>query len=512
MMKICLIRPSRFMVLSAITMNPAPPLGLAFVAAVLRAEGHQVKVIDSIAEAPNQINPLVDKYVSNGLSMAEIAALIPEDTDVIGVSCMFSMNWIVDRALIDFLGEKFPKAVLIAGGEHITAAPDFSLQQAKNLQVSVLGEAEETIVELIKAFEFKTALSNVKGIVFKDDQGKCIHTEKRNRIKTLDEIPYPAWDLLPVEAYQENNMVYGVTKERSLPILASRGCPYTCTFCSNPVMWGKKYTIRTPQQVATEIEFLYTQFQIKNFDFFDLTAILKKDWVVEFSSEIIKRGINITWQLPAGTRSEAIDRECAKALYLSGCRYLSYAPESGSPEILRIIKKKIKLSRMLESMRFAYEEKLHIKLNMIFGLPDERHIDIWKTYWFLIQCSWIGVHEIGPSSFQPYPGSALFNRLVNEGKINMETDQYFFEMVKSDNFFQNSFYNDNMSIRWMQFYQILGIVIFYVSNFLFRPSRFFKLLRGVITRDYNSKLEAALVALFTRNRFNAKTLKPAVEV
>jgi anaerobic magnesium-protoporphyrin IX monomethyl ester cyclase len=506
-MKICLIRPSRFMVLSAVTMNPAPPLGLAFIAAALREAGHEVYLIDSIGEAPSQVNVLFENYISNGLTCEEIASRIKVGTDIIGVSSMFSMNWMEDRKLIDYLGERFPDAVLIAGGEHITAAPEFSLKQAKHLQVCVLGEGEETIVDLIRAYESDTDLARVNGIIFKTTDGSIFQTEKRNRIKTIDKIPYPAWDLLPVESYQENNMVYGVTQERSLPLLASRGCPYACTFCSNPVMWGKKYTIRTPQQVADEIEFFHQKYNINNFDFFDLTAVLKKDWVVEFATEILKRGLKITWQLPAGTRSEAIDRECARHLYLSGCRYLSYAPESGSLEILKLIKKKVNLDRMLESMRYAYEEKLHLKLNMIFGLPDERHTDVWQTFWFLIKCSWIGVHEIGPSSFQPYPGSALFDRLVNEGKINMNDDKYFFEMVKSDDFFQNSFYNDNMSIRWMQFYQVLGIIIFYASNFLFRPIRFVRLLKGVITRDYNSKLESAIVDLFSKNRLRPKQLQ-----
>ena len=508
-MKICLIRPSRFMVTSAVTMNPAPPLGLAFIASALREAGHQVFVIDSIGEAPNQINPIHDDYVSNGLTHEEIASRIPASTDVIGLSCMFSMNWILDRELIDFLGEKFPSKLIVAGGEHITAVPEFSLKQAKPLQVCVLGEGEETIVNLLDSYQKGSDFSLVEGVIFKNSEGDLVKTAKRNRIKAVEEIPYPAWDLLPVESYQENKMVYGVTHDRSLPLLASRGCPYACTFCSNPVMWGKKYNIRSPKHVADEIEFFHNKYNIKNFDFFDLTAVLKKDWVVEFATEIINRNLMITWQLPAGTRSEAIDRECAKHLYLSGCRHLSYAPESGSPKILKLIKKKVNISKMLESMRYAYEEKLQIKLNMIFGLPDETHLDVWKTYWFLIQCSWIGVHEVGPSSFQPYPGSALFDRLEKEGKINMNDDRYFYEMVRSDDFFQNSFYNDNMSIRWMQFYQVMGIIIFYSSNFLFRPIRFYRFFKGIITQDYNSKLEAAVVDLFSKSKFRSKEPQPS---
>lgn len=497
------------MVLSAIALRPAAPLGLAFVAASLREAGHEVYIIDGIGDAPEQIVALNENYVLNGLSHQQIADRVLPGTSAIGFSCMFSMNWIQDRALIDLIGDLYPNTLLFAGGEHITAAAPFSLKQAEHLKICVLGEGEETAVEMIKAYEQGGDYSAVNGIAYKNADGSIAVNSKRGRIREIEKIARPAWDLFPLESYHEKQMVFGVVKSRTLPLLASRGCPYTCTFCSSPGMWGTKYTIRSPKDVADEIEFFHKQYAIDNFDFFDLTAVIKKGWVIEFSREILSRGLNITWQLPAGTRSEAIDAECAHHLYISGCRHISYAPESGSNEILTKIKKKISLEKMLKSMRYAYQEKLHIKLNMIFGFPDETHKDVWLTMWFLVKCSWIGVHEIGPSSFQPYPGSELFDRLVAEGKLSMDDDKYFYEMVKTDDFFQNSFYNDHMSIRWLQFYQVLAIVIFYASNFLFRPVRFYELVKGLVTKNYNSKLEMAIGELLSRGKFRYKQFQNA---
>ncbi|GIV34506.1 MAG: hypothetical protein KatS3mg031_2041 [Chitinophagales bacterium] len=508
-MKICLIRPPRFMVDGAITMRPAAPLGLALVAASLREAGHEVMVVDGVAEAPDQLNRIEADYMTNGLSVNQIIARVPHDADVIGFSCMFSMNWIQDRKLIDAVGDHFPQTLIIAGGEHITAAPEISLRQTRHLHVCVLGEGEETVVDLVNAWEQKRDFSTVPGIVYKKPDGALCRTGKRTRIRQIEDIPWPAWDLFPLETYHEKKMVFGVVKNRSLPLLASRGCPYSCTFCSSPQMWGTRYYIRSPQNVADEIEYFHYKYRIDNFDFFDLTAILKKEWVVEFAKEILKRKLNITWQLPAGTRSEAIDRECARYLYLSGCRHLSYAPESGSKRILKLIKKKVNLENMLQSMKYANKEKLHLRLNMIFGFPDDTHLDIWKTMWFLVRCSWVGAHEIGPSAFQPYPGSALFNRLEQEGKINMNDDRYFYEMVRTDEFFGNTFYNDHISVRWLQFYQVLGIVVFYGSNYLFRPARFFRLVKGIVTKQYNSKLEVSLAELLTRSRSGVKRVQTA---
>ena len=164
-----------------------------------------------------------------------------------------------------------------------------------------------------------------------------------------------------------------------MPMLASRGCPYECTFCSVPLMWQRTWIARDPKLVVDEIERHLERYDIDNVDFYDLTAIVIKSWVMEFCQELVERGIDITWQLSSGTRSEAIDREVSKWLYKSGCRNLSYAPESGSERTLVLIKKKIKLGNLIESLRGAVGEGLNIKINIILGLPDEQHSDILKT-------------------------------------------------------------------------------------------------------------------------------------
>ena len=117
---------------------------------------------------------------------------------------------------------------------------------------------------------------------------------------------------------------------RTMPILGTRGCPYQCTFCSNPMMWTTRYTMRNPVKVVDEMEWLVKQFKINSVDFMDLTAIVKKNWILDFCRELSIRKLNVTWNLPTGTRSEALDDETLKAIFEAGCTFLSYAPESGS--------------------------------------------------------------------------------------------------------------------------------------------------------------------------------------
>src|SRR5262249_38566659 len=137
-------------------------------------------------------------------------------------------------------------------------------------------------------------------------------TAPRQRIRDVDAIPRPAWHLFPVSNYLDGGFTYGVNLGRSMPILATRGCPYQCTFCSSPAMWTTRY--------------------------YALTAIIKRDWILAFCRELERRGLDITYQLPTGTRSEVLDEEVLAALYRTGCRNICYAPESGSPETLARIK------------------------------------------------------------------------------------------------------------------------------------------------------------------------------
>ena len=151
-------------------------------------------------------------------------------------------------------------------------------------------------------------MTQVNGLVMRQD-GKIVRTLPRGRIKAIDDIPWPAWNLVPLENYLSNGLGYGVDLGRSMPLIATRGCPYRCTFCSNPTMWTTKWIARKPNLVLDEIEHYINKYGAENIDFYDLTAIVQKEWIAEFCRLIKKRNLKFTWQLPSGTRSEAIDTE-----------------------------------------------------------------------------------------------------------------------------------------------------------------------------------------------------------
>ncbi len=512
-MKICLINPSRLMKPMSATMKPSPSLGLAFIAGALKREGHLIQIIDSLAEAPDQYIAFKNDIVLNGLSETEIADLIEPDTEVIGLSLMFSGNWLHNRILIDYLGRRFPAARILAGGEHLSAAPEMCIEQTRSLEICICGEGEETVVEVVKAVESRGDLSQIPGIVYRNEDDTPTRTPTKKRIREVEDIAWPAWELFPLEKYKQHGIIYGVDRNvYSLPLMATRGCPYECTFCSSPQMWGTRYFMRSPQDVVNEIVFFRNKFKVTNFDFYDLTAIIQKKWIIDFAKEVIDRELNITWQIPAGTRSEVIDQEVAYYLYRSGCRNITYAPESGSEETLRLIKKKVSLSKMLDSIGFSSKEHMNIKINMIIGFPSEKHRNIWKTMWFLVKASWYGANDMAPSIFSPYPGSELFNTLSKEGKIDMNDDEFFYQIIYVDTFFKNSFYNNEINTYTLRFYLISYLAIFYISNFIFHPTRILKTMQNLLTRNYESRAEMALGELIKRSKIKIKqTEKSTIE-
>ncbi len=484
------------MKLMALSQKPAAPFGLAYLAGALKRAGHTIKIIDGAGEAPEQYNKFIDDFVVNGITSEAIIERIPADAELIGYSCMFTGNWLFDRALIDKIGDCFPNATIIAGGEHITAVPEFCLSQAKQLDVCVLGEGEETILDIIDAIQNNRDYSQVEGIVYRSE-GEFLRTPKRARIRKLDEIAEPAWEYFPVDNYQLVNSANGVFRTRTLPILASRGCPYECTFCSSPQMWGTKYSLRTPAFVVDEMEKYMQLYGVRNFDFFDLTAIVKKDWIIEFASIIIDRKLQISWQIPGGTRAEIIDEEVSAYLYNSGCTNITYAPESGSQRILDLIKKRVRLPAMIKSIKASRKNNLSIKLNMIIGFPDETHRDIWKTIWFLIKCAWIGVDDMFPANFTPYPGSELFTRLIQEGKISLN-DDYFKMIVISYTYSHPKRFSAHVGINALRFYTIFQLLLFYSCSFLFRPGKVFRMVRNLVTKKYETRSEILIAELFRK--------------
>lgn len=243
----------------------------------------------------------------------------------------------------------------------------------------------------------------------------------------------------------------------------------------------------------------YNKYGVTNFDFYDLTAIVKKAWIVEFCKLIIKSGKKFTYQLPSGTRSEAIDAEVAKLLYASGCRNMTYAPESGSMKTLTRIKKKIKIGSMLKSIRDCYSAGLSIKANIIVGFPDETIKDLTINYIFIIRMAIAGMHDVTVQPYSAYPGTELFDELRANNKIQKLDDLYFYELAAYSDLSKSISWSDYLSKRQILIFRSISMVSFYIVSFTIRPWRLYNMLYNLYNKKQTTRLDRALSDIIYRN-------------
>lgn len=505
-MRVTLVHPQQFVAygnhVSTIVM---PPLGLAYLAASLREAGHAVTIVDGIGEDPDRLTLVRGSVFLRGLPNEEIVAKIPKDTELIGVGNMFSSAWLSVRDLVRGIRTDFPDVPIVLGGEHPTGLPEMCFAQSP-VDVLVQGEGEETLVELADRLQRAASIADLHGIAYRTGSprlntfgevpltrraifdGQAIVNPRRNRLRGVDDIPLPAWDLVKVDRYQAINQPHGVSRGRFMPILGTRGCPFQCTFCTNPQMWTQLWIPRDYRKVVDEMELYIRQYQATDFQFEDLTAIVRKDWILNFCHEVLRRDLRITFQLPSGTRSESVDHEVATLMKQAGCHEFAFAPESGDPETLKIIKKQVNLKKLFPSARGALKAGISVSCFFIVGFPHETWKHILNTYWALAKCAVIGIKTVSVNVFSPQPATALFEELNARGRITLD-DAYLWSLFEFPAFGRKKrSFNPRFSDAGITAVSVGGMLIFYGLRFLLRPHLLVKTVWEVFGKTSDNRL------------------------
>lgn len=446
---VCLIRPPAIESFRFVTTTITLPLGLAYIAAALEEAGRPVHLLDSVAELPKGRTRYF-KGVLVGLPLEEIAARVPEDSSIVGITVIFTHEWPAVVRLIELIKRRLPDMRIVVGGEHVTSMPEFCLATSET-DFIVTGEGEESIIELLDALEDGRPLEGVDGIGFRRN-GDLTVNKRRARRKDVDAIPYPAWHLFDIKAYNDSHLVGGMQTGRiNLPLLATRGCPYQCTFCSSPNMWNPRWIPRDPVKVVDEIEHHLEHFGASSFPFQDLTAIVQKEWIVAFCEEILKRKLDIAWQFPSGTRSEAIDGEVADLMRRTGMVSIAYAPESGSERTRKLIKKRMRTDHLLASIQASVDSELNVACFLIIGFPHDTVEDLTENLEFAGQIRRMGVTDLGVGYFFALPGTELFDALYDAGKIKLD-GTYFAHILQGGDLVPSVSHSENLSrldlLKW----------------------------------------------------------------
>jgi radical SAM superfamily enzyme YgiQ (UPF0313 family) len=493
---ICLIRPPAVETFRFSSLSITPPLGLAYVAGALEHAGERVTVVDAVAEAPKEYRRYFKGYLI-GLPFEAIARRVPPATEVVGITVVFTHEWPAIVRLIDEIKKQRPDVTIVLGGEHVTSMPEFCLVTSR-ADVLVLGEGEETMLELVHALRDGTPIDCMPGIAHRVDRAVVVNP-RRNRRLEIDDIPWPAWHHIDLDTYHEHRWMGGMySSTKSVPILATRGCPYQCTYCSAPNMWTPRWIPRSPAKVADEIQYYYDNYGARDFPFQDLTAIIRREWIIDFCHEILDRGLDITWQMPTGTRSEAIDFEVAQLLRRTGLITMAYAPESGSEETRRLIKKKMKSDRLLESMRAAKDADLNVQVFMVIGFPHDTESQLRDNLPFVELLAETGITDCSVAFYMALPGTEMFDSLYDSGKIKIDK-RYFQHILSSTAIWSTSTFCEELGNVKLTIWKFRLLRRFYKKRERQGSSGFVKSIRQAITQLGGEKSDASKLQTAFRN-------------
>lgn len=418
------------------------PLGLMYLAAVLEKNNHQAKVLDA------------ERLLLNWDDLAN--KIKTENPDIVGIGGMtLGSPAILKTAKI--AKKILPNAKIIVGGAGPTFEPETMLNQESAVDLVVRFEAENTILDIIKYYEGNKNLKDVAGIAYRED-GKVIINPPAEYVKNLDSIPYPAYHLLEPNFLKYSGMHRGAAyyglKMPNAVIMASRGCPHRCIFCSNHKTPNRR---RNPKKIVDEIEFCL-KFGAKSIQFYDDefigTSPIQNVWVEQICDEIISRKLNNISYLVQGRCSPYIKLETLQKMKAAGFKWVWWGVESGSQKMLDLMRKDTTVSDIKNTFKLARDAGLKSLMFIIIGLPGETKDDVYKTGKL--------IEEVKPDQVRfhiitPFPGSDLWDILRSKNQIED------YDFLHYDTRFRAVHHTDELSAKEIEnLYKMM--VLRYESN------------------------------------------------
>ena len=390
------------------------PLGLAYIAAVLRREGHEVLIYDADCNVnpskmdfigleesyPHYLRSVKDK---NHPVWQEARQVISDfKPEIIGIS-VWTTYAAASFTLASLCKEYDRDVPVVMGGPHISIRYDEVMKICPDADFLVRGEGERAFAELARAISRKgRELKKLAGISYREN-GKTVHNPKGEFIDDLDALPFPARDLLLNKAsYDPEDM--GL-------IMTSRGCPYGCSYCATSI-WERKTRCRSVANVILEIEQVVSAYGTRQFAFKDDSFTVNRKRITEFCDELIRRKITISWD--CNTRVDLVDEELLLKMKKAGCKGIKVGIETGSERVLGMINKKITFDQCRRAARLFRKTGIHWTGYFMMGLPSESRQEVYQTLRFM--------KELDPdyasfSVYEPFPGTELFNIGVEKGLV-----------------------------------------------------------------------------------------------
>lgn len=397
-MKVTLINPpqtaSKYKFMGVI----APPLGIAYMAAVLRQNNVDVDILDASAEDLD-FNQFEDEIIKRNPDIVAITALTPT----------------IGRALesAEVVKEALPDCIVVMGGYHPTFNYEETLKD-DSVDFVIRGEGEYILLDLVRTLETKGNLRNVKGIVYEeeDESGNksIIINPIAHPVQDLDSLPFPAFDLLPMDKYRLLDMDTHMTT-----MITTRGCPMQCSFCSSAALHGKVVRERSVKNIVDEIEFLKSNYDIDTIAFMDDTFTLNKQKVMDICDEIMNRNLEIMWGCTS--RVDTLDEEVLKKMKDSGCITIFMGVESADQQALDKMNKNTTITKIEEAFKISRKLGMRTIASVALGMPGDTKEVMNRTIKF--------VHKLKPNYAiytlaTPYPGTRFYQESFDKNLIKIK--------------------------------------------------------------------------------------------
>ena len=399
----------------------AQHLGLAYLSSWLKKHGHTTTVINAfnLGLQTVQLSPYKGQNLHTiGLTTDEIVSRIPHTTELLGVGIPFSNAFPIVCSVVRRIKERMPHLTVVAGGIHASLFPEQCLQEGIDYVIS--GEGESPMLQLAEGKEPST----IPGLSYVRDT-ELVHNSPEQGIHNLDEIPFPDY------TSQDLNLFFshpprGGEAHASMSLVTSRGCPYSCHFCSIHPIYGKKWRARSPENVLDEIDHWRRHFGVRHFEFEDDNLTLERERAATIFEGILSWGEEITWAALNGVRVDTLDRELLSLMRRSGCVQVNLAIESGSETVLSLMNKRLSLSKVEEVAAYCGELGIKAAGFLLIGYPGETERTFRETVQFFKKLRKRGLHAVIPLIVNAYPGTQVHAQCCEKGWLAPDTDEHIF--------------------------------------------------------------------------------------
>jgi anaerobic magnesium-protoporphyrin IX monomethyl ester cyclase len=376
---------------------PFALLGLGYLGAVLEKNNYKVDILDCQA-----------LKLSFEQAKEELKKRQP---NIVGVTST-TLTYKSGLKIVQLAKEVNPNCITVMGGPHVTFWDDKALQECPQLDIVVRREGEYTLLEVVQRIEAGQSLQDTLGITYRSN-GQIVKNADRPYIENLDELPFPARHLWPMELLRKYEDVLYLT--------TSRGCVFWCNFCATVRMHGRKYRWRNPENVADELEFLNKTYGVTTFTFCDDAFTVDQARTEKLCKEILDRKLQIKWN--CGTRVDMLTRDLLVKMKQAGCISVWFGVESGSQQVLDEMKKGITTEQTIKVLGWVREFGLKPVPNVILGFPTETKKSAWKTIHY--------AEKLSPNDMSfyniatPFPGTPMYDQVVENGWLKVtDFDKY----------------------------------------------------------------------------------------